>query len=845
MKRLILIILIITALFSLVGNAEAATYTVTNTNDNGAGSLRWAIAQANTTEIEDIINFDSQIFSTPKTITLTGGQLIPFYPVVIEGPGANLLTISGNNQSRIFFNNYSSSSLTISNLTLTQGIAVTGGAIYSSSFLRLSNLVITGNTASAILGSESDNFAGYGGGIFSSGGLIMADSIISNNLATGGGVRPGGNNYGDWGLSAAGGGIYYYTGSPAIIVNCTFINNTARGINSSTAGEGKSGANGGSAYGGALYSYFSFHIINSNFINNSAVAGNGGSIVSTTFGPTAGKGGESRGGAVFSRRTIILNSTFNNNSALAGKGGSAPNENAEGDGGESVAGAIYDLDLKMANSTIVNNTATAGNGRIGGNSSAGGFFGGGNQKSVINSTITGNLVIGGTGTQTNGLSQGGGVFIEKPGTGDTPVSFHNNIVAENTATTGTDIFAESVIAANNLIGIGGGAPDLLNGVNGNLVGTVASPIDPKLAPLGDNGGLTKTRALLSGSPAINAGKHIYAINPFDSQSLQFDQRGLQRIVPDGGGIDMGAFELNSSTVPATGHLDLQRESDTGPSDVDNTTKARAPVLEISDVIPGAKVELLRNNQVVSSATATSVSVRLTDPNPPFDGTVEYFGRQTIGGAVSAVSYPLAVTFDHTAPTVTINQEALQTDPATSLPIRFNVVFSEPAVGLEREDISFAGSTADLSSAGMFILATSPSTYTIEIYGLRSTGTVVAALRQQAAYDRVGNSSSASTSTDNSVDFQPNIIGVSVSGRIRRNSGLLKTPAMVTFTDRNTGEIWTARTNPFGYYNFTGLKIYQGIGNQFTVQISNKSFFYYNQLPVMITGNRNNLNFIVP
>lgn len=845
MKNLSFIVFVMTAILFPVSNINAAVYTVSNTNDDGTGSLRRAFAQANATAEEDIINFDSQIFTTPKTITLTSGQLTPFYSVVIEGPGANLLTISGNNQSRIFFNNYHDSLLTVNNVTLTKGFAAVGGAIYSTNFLRLSNVVITENTASAIIGGESDNFAGFGGGIYSSGGLIIIDSMVSNNLATGGGVRQSNPNFGDYGLSAGGGGIFSNSGSSTTIVNCIFLNNMARGISSSTAGEGKSGANGGNAYGGALYSDYPFHIINSTFKNNSAVAGNGGSIVSTTFGPTGGKGGEVRGGAVYSRRTIILNSTFNINSAVAGKGGSAPNANAEGNGGDSFGGAIYDLDLKMANSTIVNNTVTAGNGRIGGNGSAGGFFSRGNQKTVINSTITGNSVTGGAGTQTNGLSQGGGVFIEKPGTGDTPVSFYNNIVAENSAASGADVFADSIIAANNLIGIGGGAPDLINGVNGNLVGTVDSPINPKLAPLGDNGGLTETRALLPGSPAINAGKHIYAINPFDSQSLQFDQRSFQRIVPDGGGIDIGAFEFGSSSVPATGHLDLQRESDTGQDDTDNITKARAPVLEIVDVIPGAKVELLRGSQVVSSITATSVSVRLTDPNPPLDGTVEYSGRQTIDGVTSTISYPLSVTFDHTAPTVAINQDASQSDPTTSLPIRFNVVFSEPAAGLEREDISFAGSTADLSGAGMFINSTSPSTYTIEIYGLRSPGTVVAAIRQQAAFDRVGNSSSASTSTDNSVDFQPNIIGVSISGRIRINSGLLKTPAIVTFTDSVTGETWAARTNPFGYYNLTGLKIYQQIGSRFTVQIRNKSFFYNNPLPITITGNRSNQNFTVP
>jgi hypothetical protein len=143
MKNLSFIVFIITAILFSVSNINAAVYTVSNTNDDGTGSLRRAFAQANATAEEDIINFDSQIFSTPKTITLTSGQLTPFHSVVIEGPGANLLTISGNNQSRFFFNNYHDSLLTVNNVTLMKGFAAVGGAIYSTNFLRLSNLVIT------------------------------------------------------------------------------------------------------------------------------------------------------------------------------------------------------------------------------------------------------------------------------------------------------------------------------------------------------------------------------------------------------------------------------------------------------------------------------------------------------------------------------------------------------------------------------------------------------------------------------------------------------------------------------------------------------------------------------
>lgn len=70
-------------------------------------------------------------------------------------------------------------------------------------------------------------------------------------------------------------------------------------------------------------------------------------------------------------------------------------------------------------------------------------------------------------------------------------------------------------------------------------------VDPKLAPLVDNGGPTKTHALLSGSPAIDAGG-TSAIG-----CLATDQRGVQR--PQGRACDIGAFEVALSPVPAA-HL---------------------------------------------------------------------------------------------------------------------------------------------------------------------------------------------------------------------------------------------------------------------------------------------------
>ena len=53
-----------------------STFTVTSTLDNGsAGTLRWAVGQANSAGGAETIAFDKTVFKTPQMITLTGTQL--------------------------------------------------------------------------------------------------------------------------------------------------------------------------------------------------------------------------------------------------------------------------------------------------------------------------------------------------------------------------------------------------------------------------------------------------------------------------------------------------------------------------------------------------------------------------------------------------------------------------------------------------------------------------------------------------------------------------------------------------------------------------------------------------
>ena len=96
---------------------------------------------------------------------------------------------------------------------------------------------------------------------------------------------------------------------------------------------------------------------------------------------------------------------------------------------------------------------------------------------------------------------------------------------------------------NNLIGVGN--TSFIDGVNGDIVGTAENPIDPRLASLQDNGGNTPTQALLSDSPAIDAGS-----NPLN---LETDQRGEGFARVRGSQTDIGAFEADADTNPPNGN----------------------------------------------------------------------------------------------------------------------------------------------------------------------------------------------------------------------------------------------------------------------------------------------------
>jgi hypothetical protein len=222
------------------------------------------------------------------------------------------------------------------------------------------------------------------------------------------------------------------------------------------------------------------------------------------------------GGGIFNYSTLAVRaSTLSDNSTTPY--GSAP-------GG----GICNDGVLTLSNSTLSGNSAAGAGGGI--YTETGGYPG----MVLTNVTITANRA------NTVGVgAHGGGVYVYRFSPyGMVPV-LHNTLIAGNfngpSGSSRDDVYGTVNFASDyNLIGDGTGLTGIADGVRGNLVGSAECPIDPLLGPLQDNGGPTRTHALLAGSPARGGGSTAYASD--------FDQRGpgFPRVV--GGRIDIGAYQ---------------------------------------------------------------------------------------------------------------------------------------------------------------------------------------------------------------------------------------------------------------------------------------------------------------
>jgi Bacterial Ig-like domain (group 3) len=379
----------------------ATVYTVNSTSSHksgtgDAGTLPYVIGLANTdpNPAGSEIEFDPTVFdsATPSTITLactlelseTSG------PMLIDGPGANVVTVSGDNAVGVFLVD-SGVTATLTGLTISDGAATAanstgnGGGICNSGNLTVQGCTLTDNDAEA-----------NGGGIFNSGTLDVIGGTLTDNHAfeilsggDGGGIcNSGGNmqisdgceissNY----ASSMGGGIYQSGGTAQISGGCRILSNLA--VSS----------------GGGIWSNSTLKITNCDVGGNTVQSGNGGGLFASggtasvslcAFSNNAAGPGEtnSAGGGIYVNggSLTLIESTLSNNTA----DGFGHDDSAAGGGG----GGLFDHygNVHVSDCGITSNLAR-GNG--------GGIFEAGGTMVLSDDTINNNIA----------THAGGGVYV--------------------------------------------------------------------------------------------------------------------------------------------------------------------------------------------------------------------------------------------------------------------------------------------------------------------------------------------------------------------------------------------------------------------------------------------------
>jgi hypothetical protein len=536
-----------------------STFTVENTSDTvisgvpASGTLRWAIEQADQAGGTDSIDFDPSVFGTAQTITL-GQLLTPIEistAITINGPGAGLLTINGNNDGGVF-EVESGVSATITNVTITGASLGNNGAIDDLGSLSLSTCTITDNTISGVyVAGTADisdctitgNNSYSGAGVYVKGGTAtITDSTLSDNTgAQGGGVCDEGTaTLTDCTLSGdstlGGGGALYNSGQLKV-------------YSSTLSGDDGSGA---AVFNHSGTAYLSGTTISggSGFIDGGNLDNQYGATLNVTDCTISGATAQIGAGLYNAGKATLTDCTISNNNATFGYGGGISN------------GHLQNKAVLIVNDcTISGNTCKENGGGLGNWGTA----------TLTDCTITANFA-----NQDGSLLSSNGGGVDNDGTvtlvactvsGNSTTALggglYNGGLGVNKATLDDTIIAGNTLSSSgsaNDISVGNSSDDvncsydLIGTVGSGVVGggsgdiSVSSLSAAGLSALGNYGGPTETIALLPGSPALHAGSQALELNP-QGQALTTDQRGepLDTPTPDIGAFQSQGFTLKAAT----------------------------------------------------------------------------------------------------------------------------------------------------------------------------------------------------------------------------------------------------------------------------------------------------------
>jgi predicted heme/steroid binding protein len=248
--------------------------------------------------------------------------------------------------------------------------------------------------------------------------------------------------------------------------------------------------------------------------------------------------------------------------------------------------------------------------------------------------------------------------------------------------------------------------------------------------------------------------------------------------PDGVDFVNGVQSGNGQIIVSYTQPDVVINQSSGQSDPTNETTVHFTAVFTSPVTGFGSGGV----SLSGSAGATTAGVTQIAPNDGTTYDVAVSGMTGDGTVIAAVVAGAAVdgnnnentaststdneiTVDITRPSVTINKASGQSDPTNASPIHFTAVFSERVTGFD--EVNLTGNAGATSSSVTEITPNDGTSYDVAVSGMAQPGAVVASILQNVATDARGNGNTASTSTDNSVDFdnvRPNVTIEQASGQ---------------------------------------------------------------------------------
>jgi hypothetical protein len=286
---------------------------------------------------------------------------------------------------------------------------------------------------------------------------------------------------------------------------------------------------------GGIYNAGQLTLVRSAIRFNKAVQGGGilderSALLTVLDSTIDGNSADLDGAGIFIYGTVVIHGSTISDNTVTGNFFS----NGRG-GGISLFGlAPGKATLTITNSTLSGNHANATGGAL--------------QLSIDGEVHLASVTIAGNSAGNPSLSGGTGGGIRLEGGPSGTVTMRNTLIAGNSGPSApsdcsTGLGGPLNSEGYNLVQTTDGCT-----VSGNTTGNLLG-VDPNIAVLADNGGHTLTRALLDGSPAIDAGNPAGCTDENDAPIAK-DQRGSARAADgDDDGVarcDIGAFELGSS-----------------------------------------------------------------------------------------------------------------------------------------------------------------------------------------------------------------------------------------------------------------------------------------------------------